>query len=61
MSKSLTRRVNNKVIAGVCGGLADRFGISVTVVRLAFVLSTILPGPQILIYLALWFLMPSRY
>lgn len=61
MSKSLTRRVNNKVIAGVCGGLADRFGISVTVVRLAFVLSTLLPGPQILIYLALWFFMPPRY
>lgn len=61
MSKTLTRRVHNKVIAGVCGGLADKFGINVTLVRLAFLLSMLLPGPQVLIYLVLWLVLPTRY
>lgn len=47
------------MIAGVCAGLANRFGLSVGLVRLAFVLSLVLPGPQILLYLGLWILMPK--
>jgi len=52
------------MIAGVCSGIGRRFGISPNVVRLIFVASLLLPGPQILIYLAAWILMPeesSRY
>lgn len=56
---SLTRPRRGRWIAGVCAGIADRFGVSRMLVRLAFVVSIILPGPQILIYLALWVLMPS--
>ena len=52
--------VHGKVIAGVCAGLADRFGISPFVVRLAFVLSCVLPGPQFIAYLVMWVLMPKR-
>jgi len=48
------------MIAGVCAGLARRFGWSTGMVRLLFVLSCLLPGPQILIYLVLWVLMPSE-
>jgi phage shock protein PspC (stress-responsive transcriptional regulator) len=48
------------MIAGVCAGIARRFGISSNVVRIAFVASMLLPGPQILIYLAAWILMPSE-
>jgi phage shock protein PspC (stress-responsive transcriptional regulator) len=48
------------VIAGVCAAIADRFGISRTLVRLAFVLSIVLPGPQIVVYLLLWILIPSE-
>ncbi len=47
------------MIAGVCAGIAKRFGWPVGLVRLAFVLSCVLPGPQFLIYLALWLLMPK--
>ena len=47
-------------IAGVCAGLGRRFGLSSGVVRLLFVISCLLPGPQILIYLVLWALMPSE-
>ena len=60
MSTSLTRHREGKVIAGVCAGLAQRFGWNANAVRLLFVLSCLLPGPQIVIYLVLWVLMPKR-
>lgn len=60
MSKTLARPQHGKVIAGVCAGLAERFGWSANTVRLVFVLSCLLPGPQFVIYLALWVLMPKR-
>jgi phage shock protein PspC (stress-responsive transcriptional regulator) len=53
-------RPRRRVIAGVCAGLAARFGMSPNVVRLLFVLSCILPGPQFLIYLVLWVMIPSE-
>lgn len=56
----LSRRTHAKVIAGVCGGIADRFGTSATLVRTLFVVSLLLPGPQVLIYLAMWILIPKR-
>ena len=46
-------------IAGVCAGIADRFGLSRTLVRALFVVSVVLPGPQVLIYVILWALIPS--
>jgi phage shock protein PspC (stress-responsive transcriptional regulator) len=58
VNRRLTRDSRHAVIAGVCAGLARRFGISRTAVRLAFVLSCILPGPQFIAYLLLWVLMP---
>jgi phage shock protein PspC (stress-responsive transcriptional regulator) len=57
---SLTRPQSGKVIAGVCAGIADRFGWNPTAVRLVFLLSCLLPGPQFLIYLVLWVIMPKR-
>lgn len=44
----------------MCAGIADRFGWSRTLVRVLFVVSCVLPGPQFLIYLALWLLIPAR-
>jgi phage shock protein C len=58
-SKKLTRPRRGRWIGGVCAGIADRFGMSRTAVRALFVLSVILPGPQFVIYIALWILMPS--
>jgi phage shock protein PspC (stress-responsive transcriptional regulator) len=57
---SLSRPRRGRVIAGVCAGLARRFGVSRTIVRVAFVVSCVLPGPQLLAYLALWVIMPSE-
>ncbi|MFR9676177.1 PspC domain-containing protein [Streptomyces sp. TR06-5] len=56
---ALTRPRDNRMIAGVCSGLARRFGISPTTMRVIFVVSCLLPGPQFLIYLALWILLPN--
>lgn len=56
---TLSRPRNRRMIAGVCAGLADRFGTSAFTMRLLFVLSCLLPGPQILLYLALWIMLPN--
>jgi len=57
---TLTRPRRGKIIAGVCAALANRFGISPFLVRLIFVLSIILPGPQVLVYLVLWVVFPKE-
>ncbi|MAI80627.1 MAG: stress-responsive transcriptional regulator [Deltaproteobacteria bacterium] len=55
------RRSHDAVLAGVCGGLADFLGWSPTVVRFLYVLVSVLSAafPGILVYLALWLLMPG--
>jgi phage shock protein C len=57
---TLTRPRQGAVIAGVCAGLAERFGMDANLLRLLFVLSCLLPGPQFLFYLVLWVIMPRR-
>jgi len=59
-SPRLYRPRDGRMIAGVCAGLGRRFGLSATTVRLLFVLSCLLPGPQIIIYIILWVLLPSE-
>jgi phage shock protein PspC (stress-responsive transcriptional regulator) len=60
MGKTLARPRRGRVIAGVCAGLARRFGVSTTLVRVLFVLSCLLPGPQLLVYVVLWVVMPAE-
>lgn len=60
MTTTLARPQNKKMIAGVCAGLAERFGWPVGRVRLLAVLSCLLPGPQFVAYLILWVMMPKR-
>jgi phage shock protein PspC (stress-responsive transcriptional regulator) len=59
-STELVRPRSGRVIAGVCAALARRFGMSPRLVRLIFVLSCLLPGPQILIYVVLWIVLPAQ-
>jgi phage shock protein PspC (stress-responsive transcriptional regulator) len=56
----LVRPRQGRVIAGVCAALGYRFGLSPNTIRLLFILSCLLPGPQILIYIALWVIVPSE-
>ena len=60
MATTLVRPSSGRWIGGVCAGLARRFGIKPSLMRLIFVVSCILPGPQFLIYIVLWILMPSE-
>lgn len=54
-------RSHDSVIAGVCGGIAEFLDWSPTWVRILYVLVSVLSAafPGILVYLALWLLMPS--
>lgn len=54
------RDIDNKVIGGVCAGIAEQYGWNPTVVRVAAVASMMLPGPQIILYLLLWALIPAK-
>jgi phage shock protein PspC (stress-responsive transcriptional regulator) len=53
------RSRQHKIIAGVCGGLAEKWNMPPTMMRLLFILSCILPGPQIVIYLIMWVIVPK--
>jgi signal transduction histidine kinase len=56
----LDRPASGRLIAGVCGGLAEHLGLEVVVVRLAFVLLFVAGGIGMVAYLAFWVLVPSR-
>lgn len=56
----LQRPRNGRVIAGVCAGLARRFGWNPNVIRLLFILSCLLPGPQFIAYLIMWIVIPNE-
>jgi phage shock protein C len=60
--QGLTRSLDDRIVAGVCGGIAARYGWSSTTVRLVYLLvsicSTAFPG--ILVYLLLWLLIPNE-
>jgi phage shock protein PspC (stress-responsive transcriptional regulator) len=57
-SRTWRRSRMGRRIAGVAAGLALEFDISVTIIRLAFILATVVGGSGIIVYLALWALMP---
>jgi phage shock protein PspC (stress-responsive transcriptional regulator) len=56
----LVRPRNGRMIGGVCAALARRFDMKPWQVRLLFLLSCFLPGPQFLLYIALWIILPSE-
>ena len=58
-STELARPRQGRMIAGVCAALARRFDAKPWQIRGLFVLSCLLPGPQFLIYIALWIILPS--
>lgn len=58
--KKLYLSSENKKIAGVCGGIAEYFGIDATIVRIALVIFIALGGSGLLLYLIGWLVMPKR-
>jgi phage shock protein C len=59
-STALVRPRSSRVVAGVCSALAYRFGMKPWQMRLLFVVSCLLPGPQFLIYIVLWIVLPAE-
>ena len=59
-NKTLRRSRTEKMIAGVCGGLADYFGLDPILIRLAFVIALLGAGTGLGVYIILWIVMPSE-
>lgn len=59
-NKKLYLSDTDKKIAGVCGGIAEYFGIDATIVRIALVVFVALGGSGLLLYLIAWAVMPGR-
>jgi phage shock protein PspC (stress-responsive transcriptional regulator) len=58
--RGYVRPYRGQLIAGVLAGLSRRFGVSVAGLRIVFLVSMLFPGPQFLLYLLLWLLMPRE-
>ncbi len=58
MQKRLTRSRTERMIAGVCGGIAEYLNVDPTVVRLIWVLVAFLAGAGVLLYIIMWIIMP---
>lgn len=56
----LSRSTKNRLIAGVCGGIAEFFHVDANIVRLIFVLLIFVDGTGAIAYLLLWILMPRN-
>ena len=56
---TLTRSQQNRILWGVCGGVAERFGWDPVWVRLAFVVATLAGGPGIVVYLVMALIVPG--
>lgn len=54
------RSREHRVLAGVCGGLADKFGLPPTLVRVIWLLLSLLPGPMWVVYVVMWILIPEE-
>ena len=61
MTPRLYRSRRHRMIAGVCGGLAERYDWDPTIVRLVFVLASFLPIPthMVLLYIIMWIVVPE--
>ena len=60
MKRKLTSSHYDRKIAGVCGGVAEYFGIDSTIVRILFVLFALTPINGVLVYLLAWLLIPEE-
>jgi phage shock protein C len=57
--KRLYRSRSNRTLAGVCAGIAEYYGWDPTLVRVAWIVLTLLGGSGVLLYLIMWLVMPE--
>jgi phage shock protein C len=58
--RALRRSVGDRMVAGVAAGVAEHFGLDVTIVRIAFVVLSFLGGAAVPLYVAAWLLIPEE-
>ena len=56
----LVRSTNERWLAGVCGGIAARLGVSPLSVRIGWLILSLLPGPMWVVYVVLWIILPEE-
>ncbi|GAB3567722.1 hypothetical protein GCM10027405_28540 [Arthrobacter alkaliphilus] len=54
------RRGPQRLVGGVCGGIAAKLNVDVAYVRIGYLLFCLLPGPALLIYVVAWLLLPDQ-
>lgn len=59
-ARKLYRSRTNRQVAGVCGGLAEHFNMDATLIRVLFVVLAVLGGSGIIIYIAMWIIVPQE-
>jgi len=59
VQKKLVRSKKNRMIGGVCGGIAEYLGIDPTIVRLIWAVTTLFWGTGIILYLLAWAIIPE--
>jgi phage shock protein C len=58
--RKLYRSRTDRKLAGVCGGLGQYFNTDATLIRVLFVVLTVLGGSGLVLYLALWIIVPNE-
>lgn len=58
--KTLRRSKENRVIAGICGGIAEYFSLDPVLIRVLFLIMAFFGGAGIILYIVCWFIMPER-
>ena len=59
-TRKLYRSKTNRQVAGVCGGLAEYFNLDVSLIRVLFVLLAVLGGSGVVLYVAMWIIVPKE-
>jgi len=59
-TRKLYRSKTNRQLAGVCGGLAEHFDLDATLIRVLFVLLAVLGGSGLVLYVAMWIIIPKE-
>jgi phage shock protein C len=59
-TRKLYRSKTNRQLAGVCGGLAEHFNLDATLIRVLFVVLAVLGGSGLVLYVAMWIIIPKE-
>jgi phage shock protein C len=59
-TRKLYRSKTNRQLAGVCGGLAEHFNLDATLIGVLFVLLAVLGGSGLVLYVAMWIIIPKE-